>query len=274
MKLTRLPVAILLTGAALYSAPAAAQGLNDNFWVEADFYWPNVDSTVQVSSVTDDTVGTRVDFEDDLNLEKGEALPSFSAGARLSHSWRLAAEYFSLNRSGTVTSAREIVFDDVTYPVAAELTSEFDSDVFRFVVGWSFYRTEQVEVGAALGLHATDFAIALEGEGTVGNQAASFESRRREVLAPLPTIGAYANIEVAPGLELGGSIDWLSLKVGDYDGRLTNLQAKLAYRVLENVGVGVSYRLVDYRLDVTKEDYVGRLTYEFSGPSVFLVLGF
>jgi len=271
---TRALAALLATGAAFAASPAAAQNLDDKVWLEAAFYWPKVDSTVQVSSVNNPNVGTEVDFEDDLNLDKGEALPSFAVGWRFSNRWRLVGEYYKLGRSGETTLARDIVFDDVTYHASATIMSEFDSSVYRASIGYSFVRKPNAELGASLGVHATDFAVGLEGQATVGNAAASAQARRKEVLAPLPTIGLYGSYEIAPRVQLGGNVDFLSLSLGDYDGRLVNAEASVTYRALKNFGVGVAYRYVDYRLDVEKPEYTGRLTYEFSGPVVFLIAGF
>jgi hypothetical protein len=271
---TRALAALIITGAAFAAAPAAAQNLNDKVWVDAEFYWPNVDTSAQVNSVTNNTVGTEIDFEDDLNLQDGEALPSLALGVRLSKRFRLVGEYYSLGRSGEATLTRDLVFDEATYHASATVESEFDSKVYRASVGYSFVRKPNVELGVALGLHATDFAVGLEGQATVGAQTAVFQARRKELLAPLPTIGIYGTYEIAPRVELGGNFDYLSLGIGDYDGKLVNAEANISYRLFKNFGIGLAYRYVDYRLDVEKEAYTGRLTYEFSGPVVFLVAGF
>jgi hypothetical protein len=98
--------------------------------------------------------------------------------------------------------------------------------------------------------------------------------RRRDVLAPLPTLGLFGTYEIANNLTLGGRVDFMSLGIDDYDGRLLNLLANLIYRFIENAGIGIGFRHVDYRVDVEKNDWVGRADYKFSGPTVFLSLGF
>ena len=271
---TRVLTALIISGAGLAAGPAAAQNLDDNFWATAEFYWPKVDSTVQITSVNNPTVGTEIDFEDDLNLDHGEALPSFEAGWRISNRFRLVGEFYKLGRSASTTLSRDLVFDDVTYHANATVDGEFDSSVYRLSVGYSFIRKDNAELGAAIGLHATDFAVGLSGQATIGTATATAQARRKEVLAPLPTIGLYGAVEVAPRVQVGGNIDYLSLSIGDYDGRLVNFEANVSYRVFKNFGIGVAYRYVDYRLDVEKPEYTGRLTYEFSGPLIFLTAGF
>jgi len=266
--------ALLTTVTALGSAPAAAEGINDNYWFEAEAFWPKVDTNIEVSSVTNNTVGTNIDFEKDLDYNNSKTLPAFAIGARITNSFRVEAEYYSLGRKSSTTLARDIEFDDVLYKTGADVRSKFDSSVYRFTVGYSFYRKPNAEIGASLGLHATDFLISLEGQGTVNGVTSQIEARRKKVLAPLPTLGLYGSFEVAPRFVLGGNVDWLKLKVGDYDGRLLNFEAKASYRVMKNVALGVMYRSVDYRVDVEKPEWVGSLRYKFHGPAVFLHAGF
>ena len=58
--LTRSLFALLLTGAAFHAVPAAAQGMDDNYWLEAAAYWPRVDTTLQLNSTANNTIGTEV----------------------------------------------------------------------------------------------------------------------------------------------------------------------------------------------------------------------
>ncbi|XHS00857.1 hypothetical protein ACFB49_24580 [Sphingomonas sp. DBB INV C78] len=266
--------AALILCAGLAATPAQAQALQDRFWLEASAYWPNVDTKIEVSSVQRPDVGTEIDFEQDLDLTDRKTLPAFFAGARLGSNFSVGLEYYSLSRKGEQVIDRDITFDDVTYPVNANVSSKFTTDVYRLTVGYAFLRKENYEFGAALGLHATDFEVKLEGQGSVGGAASSVQARKRDVLAPLPTIGLFGAWEIAPKLTINGRVDYLSLKIDDYDGRLINAQAAISYRFHKNIGAGVMYRYVDYRVDVDKENWQGRVSYEFSGPSIFLQVGF
>lgn len=254
--------------------PAFGQAPGDRFWVQASAYMPKIDSSVRVESVNRPDIATEIDLEGDLGLDDEETLPAFLAGARLGRNVSIIGEYFAIGRDATRTLERSITFEGVTYPLAASVTSGFDTDVYRLVIGYSFVRNDQVEVGAAIGLHATDFKVSIEGVGSAGGATAQVERRSQDFLAPLPTLGLFASFEVMPGLTIGGRADYLSLSIDDYDGRLLNAQATLSYRVMRNVGIGVAYRHVDYRVDVEKERYQGRFEYEFSGPAIFVELGF
>lgn len=259
---------------ALLAAPAHGQALGDRFWIEISGYQASLETTVQVSSIGRATIGTEINGETDLGLDDKEILPMVHAGARLGGNWIVGAEFFTLHRDTTNTLARSITFDDVTYDAAASVTSGFNTDIYRFTIGYAFIRTPTIEIGGAIGLHATDVEASIEGEGRIGNASAQVTRRSKDFLAPLPTVGLFGHAEIVPRLTLGGRIDYLSLSIGDYDGRLINAEATIAYRLFRNVGVGAGYRLVNYRVGVDKERYSGRFRYEFSGPTVFLQFGF
>jgi len=73
---------------------------------------------------------------------------------------------------------------------------------------------------------------------------------------------------------ISGKADYFGLGIDDYDGSILNLQASAQYRIMDNVGIGVGYRYVDYDLDVEKTNYVASFDYQFNGPTFFIEIGF
>lgn len=259
--------------AALVAAPASAQRLDSDFIVQASLYLPSVDSSVRVDGANGN-IGTVVDFESDLGLDKRSTLPAFMAEWRPGDDWVFSGEYYSLGRNTTFNIDRELTIGDTIYPVDASLSSGFDSDIYRFTIGNRIFQGENFEVGLAIGLHGTDFSIYVEGEGSVGEAGGSFRSETRSVFAPLPTIGVFAAFEPAERVYLAARFDWLSLTIDDYSGRLINTEFTAAYRVHKNIDIGASYRFVNYRVRVEKDDWNGKVNYQFHGPALFLQFGF
>ena len=273
-KCLRTPAIAAALGGAVMATPCLAQDAENDTWIRAAAYFPDIDTQVGIAPPDDPDFRTLIDFESDLALSDRDTLPSFMIGTRLSRHWILQGEFYRLKRSGETELARDIVYDGVTYPVEATVRSGFSSDVYRLSAGYSFVRNERVELGATLGIHATNFEVFLQGEAGGSQVTVDSERRSRDVLAPLPTIGLYGQFEPAPRLRVGGQGDFLSLKVGDYDGRLVNLQATVSYAATDNLRIGALYRYVDYRLDVEKDRYVGRIAYQFKGPGLFVELSF
>jgi hypothetical protein len=271
--MTKLSLGIAFTTGLLASSllfvPANAQALQSRYWLEASAYWPNIDTTVRVTG-TRGRVGTDINLESDLNLRDRKGLPAFLAGARIGDRVTIIGEYYALDRSGSAQASRDITFDDVVYPAGVQVDSSFESDVYRLAVGYSFIRRDNLEVGAAIGLHATDFEATLSGDGQVGNTPIQTQRRKRDLVAPMPTVGLYGGYAITPKLTVAGRVDYMSLSAGSYDGSVINTEARASYRVWRNVGVGGMYRYVSYDFDVEKKRWTGNLDYKFSGPAIFL----
>lgn len=266
--------AVGAAGLAAAATPTRAQHLDDKFWVQGAAYWADIDSSASVDSIGNTDLGTVIDFESDLEMDDSQTLPSFSAGWRAWGRFIVGGDYYALDRDGEATLSRDIVFDDVTFPVSANVSSSMSSNIYRLTLGYSFIRNDTWEVGAALGLHMTDFELSLEGEATAGGVSVGTSRRGRDFLAPLPTLGAYANWQVTPKIAVNGRVDYMSLEIDDYDGGLTNAQISASYRFTRNFGAGIMYRFVDYNVDVTKDDWTGSLDYEFNGPVLYAELAF
>lgn len=263
----------LLVGAAPAWA-ADAPGLDQSFWFQISGYRPSIESKLQYSP-NSGASGTELSFERDLGLADRKTLPALLIGARFGDGWRGEFEYFKLSRSARQNLVNgSITVDDTVYPVTANVASQFDSQVYRLGLGYSFFKTRDAEVGAVAGVHVTDFKVALEGDGLVNGQPVASRREQRDEVVPLPTLGVYAGFAFAPNWVAAGRIDVLSLKVGDYRGKLLNVQANLVYRFTPNVGLGLGYRYDDYKLKANRGDWRGRLEYKFSGPQVLVDVGF
>lgn len=263
-----------ILGAAVLAVPANAQAVDDDFWISGSGFLANVDTKVRSTLATNPTGGTELDLEDDLGLDDGELLPSIYAGAKLGGGFVITGEYYSLSRDTTANISRTITVDDVTYPVNASVTAGFDTAIYRLTVGYSFIRNDTAEIGAAIGLHATDLEFSLSGQGSSGGAPVSLQTRRKDLLAPIPTVGLYGTFALMPQVTVNARADYLSLGIDDYDGSILNLQAAVSYRFTDNFGIGVGYRYVDYDLDVEKDTYIASFDYKFWGPSIFIEAGF
>ena len=261
-------------GVAALAAPASAQAIDDDFWISASGFLANVDTDVRSTLASNPSGGTELDLEDDLGLDDNELLPAIYAGAKFGGGFVVTGEYYSLNRDTTATISRTITVDDVTYPINGSIEAGFGTAIYRLTIGYSFIRNETTEVGAAIGLHATDLEFSISGQGSTGGPTVSAQTRRKDFLAPLPTVGVYGTFEVMPHVTINARADYLSLGVGDYDGSILNAQAAVSYRFTDNFGIGVGYRYVDYGLDVEKDTYVASFDYQFNGPSIFIEAGF
>lgn len=239
--------------------------LTDKWSFQLGVFYPDVSTTARLDNSATGR-GTEVDFEDDLDLTDRKALGNIFASVRLGEKWRIEAEYFALNRSGTRTISKTIDWGNITFPVNAQVSSSFDSDVYRLSGGYSFVKDNQKEFGVALGLFVTDFKASLS--------TINLGSSAGDTLAPLPTIGVYGAYAFTPKWLLSGRVDYFTLNYDNYDGSLTNVQAAVDYRFTRHFGVGLGYRYVDYNLSVSDSSWNGDVEYKFHGPTLYGVASF
>lgn len=268
----RFAAVVAMLATPMLAGPAAAQRFDDTLTLKVEAYFAGVDSFVRVG--LPDRDGTPIDMEDVLGLDDNAILPAVQLGWRANDDWVFNAEYYRLGRRSERTLDREIIVGDTVYPVNATVGAGFDSDIYRFTAGNLLFQRERLEIGIAAGLHGTNFKIFVEGQGTVGQQQSQVRREGRSIFAPLPTIGAFGQWEPAPRVTISGRVDWLSLSIDDYSGRLINTEAAASYRVHKNIDLGVLYRYVDYKLKIDKDNWHGEVRYKFSGPAVFARIGF
>jgi hypothetical protein len=269
------PIRCSMLSLALLALPAAAQqSPEQRFWMELGVFAPNVDSSVRMDAKATARPGTTIDFEDDLDLADRKTLPTLLIGTRFGENWRMEFEYFELKRTGGRTITEDISFGDSIFVANASLNGEFSSKVYRLSGGYSFYKTPEAEIGGVLGLHITDFLVALSGQASVNGGAVALRSESENQLAPLPTLGVYGSYAFAPSWDIAGRADYFTVKIDEYRGRLLNLQANVRYRFNRNWAISLGYRSDDYRLDVDGTDWTGEINYRFSGPQLTLSAGF
>lgn len=254
------------------AAPAVAQQFDNKVTVRAAAYFPSIDSQIRVGLA--DRPGTDLDLESDLDFDNRQTLANVTINWRINDDWVLTGEFFNIQRSSSATLSRDIAVGDTTYPVNAEVTGRFGSNIYRGTIGYLVHQTPKFEAAVAVGLHATNFKFEIEGQGTVGEAGGQLRRESRSVFAPLPTIGGVVNWAPAPRVTVSSRVDWLSLTIDEYSGRLINAELSGAYRLGKRWDAGVMLRYVDYRVDVDRDIWLGQVRYKIRGPAIFMQVGF
>jgi hypothetical protein len=252
---------------------AFAEMPQDGFWAELSYFYPTISSTARLDFLPTARPGSSIRLEDELDLADRKGTPYLTLGMRLGDNWRMEFEYYELNRSANSTISRQIDWGDVSFDIGAQLSSTFDTTVYRLTGGYSFVKSDVAEAGVGFGFHVTEFSTSLSGTGRRG-AFGGFQSEGRDTLVPLPTLGLYGSYKLLDQLQLRGRVDYLTFKYDDYDGSLTNWMGALDWRFAKNWGVGVGYRYVDYTLESTNANFTGEVNYKFKGPTLFLNAAF
>jgi len=122
-----LTVAVLLSAATCLQAAEPLGPLFDRFSLKLAGDFASLDTTVRADDKNGVFPGTEINFESDLGLADTNAFGELSFQLLLGRRHRLGFLYDNVSRSGVKTIATEIRFEDVVFPVNAELESSFRS---------------------------------------------------------------------------------------------------------------------------------------------------
>lgn len=247
----------------------AQDPLADKFKIEVgSFFVTRASTTVELSaSIPPITVGTRVDFEQDLDISDRDTVPRIDGYYRFGKRSRVDFTYFKIDRDGTVATPFDIDFGDAFFPAGTAVTSFFDEEVIKASYGLSFYNVPKAELGISAGLFVSDISV---GISTVPGGA----SEKGTVTAPLPVIGAYFRYEMPKRWRFVGRADFFYLQFDDFEGNLIDLRLNVEHRTWKNVGFGFGLNVIGTNLEVDDRDFRGEYDSTLSGVQAYVFTAF
>jgi hypothetical protein len=265
----RLALVVLLA-----AAPLAAQDslLFPRFSVTGGTSPGSFDTNARIDPDATATEGTLVSFERDLGLDDSRTWTRFALQWRPFARHELALSYFSAPRRGLQQIDREITFRNEVYPVSALVTTQFDLDYSSATYTYWARRTDRNGLGISLGV--ADLAIdALIRAQQPGVTVTITESAKTDV--PVALAGAQGRVAFTERLH--GEADVATLPrvtIGDYTGTALTAGARVEYRPVRWLGVGVAYHYFRLDVDVAQVDLSGSLDMTIRGPEGFVRFAF
>lgn len=253
-------------------APAFAQTspLFPRFSVIGGAYQGNFSTDVRLDE--DASTGTLINLERDLGLDEEKQLQRFAIQWRPFARHELAASTVSASRSGFERIDREITFRDTTYPVQAEVATDFDVDYWDVTYTYWARRTERDGFGIMLGAATMSIDASLIATSPAGGVTITQDASTD---VPVALAGVQGRFAFTPKLLAEASVGVLPrVTIEEYSGRALNAAARIEYRVARFLGVGAAYH--DFRLDgsVARDDFSGDLDLAIRGPEAFVRLTF
>lgn len=111
---------------------------------------------------TDDDLGTNISGSD-LGIDEDVTVPFAGLRWRISDRWRLEAQVFGFDESGSRFTSERIEWGDLEFDAATLVNSDADTTIGRGLIGYSFLKNDQLELGAGVGLHYMSFDVRLSG---------------------------------------------------------------------------------------------------------------
>ena len=244
----------------------------DKWKFELGGYFPAVDTQLKLDG---GEVGDNLDLEG-LGLSSDESVWRLGGYWRFAKKHRMGFGYYKLSRDGSAGLSEEITIGDIIIPFEANVATELDMGFFSIDYLYSFYQGEKWEISGGLGAYWVDleFSIgaSLNIDGTPIGGGPVYEST--DFSGPLPYLALSFEYYITPKWLATVKGGYFALSVGDVDGKLANLGAKLEYQFTQRFGLGLGYD--GFRIDVDIEDGTlhSNLEYKYHGVQLYGVLRF
>lgn len=278
---------LLLTAAFVFATSAEAQvgsssyaqqrGMDERFRLDIGGFFQKFDTIVSLEG-TNGRPGTEVNLEDVFGQN------AHQTNIRLDGYWRfgphgsLVFAYRGWHRSNSHVLDREIDIGDTTYEVGANVAVDNRVDVFQLYYAYSFINNGDVELGAMLGFSAYYTKLAFSASGYVigpgGSVGGTTGSEDKNLLAPVPGLGAFFKYTLLPRFFIYGQIKGLpTVTISGYSGSMVDITAGLDYYFTQNVGIGGGYEYSKITYHGASTPRLG-LEYKYSGPLVYVTIAF
>lgn len=236
--------------AAQYGVAGADRATGEKYHVELGGYLWSPTPTVLITSESLGIIGSRIDFVEDLGIEK-KTFKQFKAVLRPGTKHKFRFEYTPISYDVDSTLTRTITFNGQRFDIALPVHTELKWKAYRFGYEWDFVYRDRGFVGLLLEVKYTDI------ETTLSNTLVGSEFVRAR--APIPAIGGIGRVYVVPNISVTAEFSAFKLPSSideDYQGKYFDFDLYGTVNFTDGVGAQAGYRslTVFYHADEDEGD--------------------
>ena len=221
------------------------------------------------NSSTGTTVGTDIDFEDDLGLKADDTLVK----ARLTHfvgrRHEVSLSYYNLKRTGEKTVSRELDFGGVVYPAGAGVRAELSEENLELAYTYWAVREDGFGLGLSGGVVGFRLDGTLDASVQVGGARRELH-REASATLPIPMVGLQLRGLLLPKLVFLGEARYLpSVNVENYEGTSGTATAGLEWQIFQHFRLGGSYDYFFIDAKVDDDKLRGKVKWSVQGGQLY-----
>ena len=211
------------------------------------YHTTNIDTTLQVDSKSLG-LGTVIDAEDLLDVERSITVLRFDGYRRFTRSHRLEWTYFDQTRNGSIALDEDIDLGDVTFPAGFELDTELQFRLVKASYSWSFINTARYEFFLGAGLNLRTTGLRMRGEGEIGDftEVITFDE---SATLPLPTVAVGLRYSLGDRVTFSVRSETFFISINDASGRLQDNNFLVDYRIGRRLGIGGGINFFSFDLE-------------------------
>jgi opacity protein-like surface antigen len=275
----------ILLAAATLALPAFAQtgpaytrqqrGMDETFRLDVGGFFQKFDTTVRVGDAQGGP-GTTVGLESLLGAPDSQTNVFADGYWRWGPRASLQFAYRHANRSSSRVVSTDVQFGDQTYHAGGRVDTSIRLDVGELYYAYALVNNGDAEFALMLGVSAFSNKVALDATGSVtgpGGPVVSAQSDSRNLLAPVPAVGAHFRYALYPKVFVWGKVKGLTATISGRHGSLLTWGAGVDLFFTQHIGIGGGYEYV--KLVFEKRDTRQfALDYEYKGPTAYVSIAF
>lgn len=233
-----------------------------------------VDSQETDVTVDKHGVGAVTNFQDLLGMPENDEIFRVSAKYKFNAKHSLEFSYYSIDNNSLNMIDKEINWGDINIKAGAQVSSYFNTDIYKINYNYSFYQTNKTDILVRIGLHTTSIDTGLTASANVNGTTEYTEVNSVSVTAPLPVIGLGLSYNFTPKLKVNFEVDYFFLTIQDLKGNMLDSLLSLDYKFNRYIGVGAGYNVTDMHFNTDTDNVNFELNHKVSGALVYLILSY
>ena len=276
-RIRRLAIVPLFGLVALGAAPAAqAQSSIGNLYakwqIDLSGAMVLMGSTIRVDGANGE--GTDVD-SDVLGLSKSRLEPRISVRWRPGHKHELELGYQFARRDAEKTLDREVIFNDSTYDVGANIKTNFRTDQAFLTYRFALKAAERSQLGLGVGIGLLPFKFEIDALGSVNGGQEVTSSGEKSFLGPTASIGAYGRWLLGERWYVESDLRGIKIKIDRLHASVVEANLAGRYFLSPKFAADLGYGISSIRLEVDPRDsgkgFSGKIKYPLQHVRLGLV---
>jgi hypothetical protein len=239
-------VALVLAAATPAEAQRSFEPLFDKFNFKLAGSWLALTTEIRLDSDLTEGEGTKLNFEDDLDLGSGEIIPTLAFEWQIARKHKLGVRWQDINRDSSAQALTEIEWGDETIPIDASVTLAFD--ITQAFIDYTYYPwvKERWAAGFGVGLRWMDIQATLAwSEGNIEEEGSSDVKGS----APLPYLYFEYRRLFSDNWRFITGLGWLYISIDDISGGQVIGRASIEYLAGKRWSFGGAINLSNIGVD-------------------------
>ena len=238
-------VMVFLAAAMPAQAQREYEPLFDKFNFKVEGSWVGLKTEIRLDSELLGE-GTTLSFEDDLNLDSGQGIPTLAFEWQIAKKHKLAVRWQDITRDSSAQALTEIQWGDEIIPINADITLGFD--ITQGFVDYAYYPwvKDRWAAGFGIGLRIMDIQATLSYQDEENEIEGSSDVKGT---APLPYLYFEYRRLFSENWRFITGLGWLYIEIDDVKGGQWIGRAGIEYLAGKRWAFGAAFNLSNIDVD-------------------------